>query len=889
MMPYELRPYQENSVSAALDAIRTVNGTGIVLPTGAGKSLVIAEIAHRAAVKWQARTFILAHRKELLVQNAEKVRSQLPLGITCGVFSAGLRMYSMDDNIICGGIQSVYKRAADFGRIHQVIIDEAHLLPDEDDGMYHQFINGLREFNPKLKIIGLTATPYRTSTGLIYGNDKILSSICYETKVQDLIADGYLCPVTTSPVEEIYNTSGLHVRGGEYITSEVESLFNDDGKTLAACQEIVSKCRDRNSILIFSSGVSHAEHITRIIESITGERCHCVTGETSALERSATLESFKNQQIRWLVNVDVLTTGFDAPCVDAIAVLRATLSPGLFAQMCGRGFRLHAGKKDCIAEGMRVLTDQGLVEIQNVTTEMKLWDGVEFASHCGIILRGELPVISYCGITATEDHNVWTKEGWKTIGECFRKQIEIASTGYEGTPIREADGCFRRVNSQGKIENFFIDEMHYVQQRRPEVLGQFKQGCRRMQEVRADSSQNDSVSRCTKMASFAMYCSKVSLRKRKLQPLPKLRWERNQVSIQISERNGEMDNGQSRIKQIEANRPHQQRWSLRSWKSSARESISKHEQSEKKLWNKENAQIQNESSRNKICRFNPCGTNQSGVKRQRNRREIQSEIIQTKRVWDIVNAGPRNRFTCEGLLVSNCVILDYGNNVKRHGPIDSDEYGVKQKKVEVEQEGDTRNCPVCEIELPREARKCECGYEFPNPQKKCPACQSYVSISTKSCKCGWLFNNIDTFSDSSSQILAKPEKWMVASVQVDRHVKRSDPDAPNTLKVTYWADKYGDEPGDVSTRQICEWVCLEHPPGFARGKAVKWWNERCVEEAIDIDDAISLFARGAVAPTLAITTIKDGKFDRIIDYVLDDKPTDYLPESNEEELTDLPF
>lgn len=348
-MSYTLRNYQSESCTAAWDYLcRNAGNPVIVLPTGAGKSLVIAELCRAAVQQFSGRVMVLAHRKELLEQNAEKIKSLLPLGITCGLYSAGLRRFAMDDSIICAGIQSVYKKAADFGRRHLVIIDEVHLVPDDNEGMYRKFINDLAELNPRLKIIGLTATPYRTSTGTICGPEKLFNGVCYSAKIPALIADGFLCPVTTTTTKELYDTANLHIRGGEFIASEVESLFDDDGKTREACVEIVEKCHGRKSILVFSSGVQHAEHIAKIIESFTGEQCGTVTGNTTPLERAATLAAFKEQRLRWLVNVDVLTTGYDAPCVDAIAVLRATQSPGLFAQICGRGFRLHPFKQDCL-------------------------------------------------------------------------------------------------------------------------------------------------------------------------------------------------------------------------------------------------------------------------------------------------------------------------------------------------------------------------------------------------------------------------------------------------------------------------------------------------------------------------------------------------------------
>lgn len=347
----EFRWYQREAVDAVWQHLRQGLEAGnpvINAPTGSGKSVMIAELARACVQDWQGQALILAHRKELLEQNAEKVKALLPFGVTCGIYSSGLRRYSMDDPIICCGIQSVYKKAAAFGRRHLVIVDEAHLIPTSDDGMYRKFLSELKEINPKLRIVGLTATPYRTGEGTICKADNIFHKICYSVPIQRLIAEGYLCQITSTPARHEVNTSGLHRRGGEFIEAEMQALFDGADKVLEACKEIASVTANRKSVIAFCAGVIHAGHVADMLRKITGERTEVITGETLPIERDAILKAFKRQEVKYLCNVDVLTTGFDAPCIDAIAVLRATLSPGLFAQMVGRGFRIHEAKQDCL-------------------------------------------------------------------------------------------------------------------------------------------------------------------------------------------------------------------------------------------------------------------------------------------------------------------------------------------------------------------------------------------------------------------------------------------------------------------------------------------------------------------------------------------------------------
>ena len=317
----------------------------VVLPTGAGKSLLIALLI-RQALEFGGRVVVLAHRKELLQQNADEIRELIP-GVDVGIYSAGLKSREIHNAVVIAGIQSVFRKAADLGRRHLVLVDECHLISDIEESMYQQFFQGIQQEG--LRIAGLTATAFRTGTGPICGPDRQFQRIVFEAKTAQLIAEGFLCPITNKVAECEVNTDKVALRGGEFVESEMQAAFGGDkGAVVLACNEIFEKTRDRKSILIFASGVSHAEDIAIILGEITRERVGVVTGETLDLERAAMLSDFKSGRLRWLVNCDVLTTGFNARCVDAIAILRATMSPGLFCQMVGRGLRLHESKTNCL-------------------------------------------------------------------------------------------------------------------------------------------------------------------------------------------------------------------------------------------------------------------------------------------------------------------------------------------------------------------------------------------------------------------------------------------------------------------------------------------------------------------------------------------------------------
>ena len=346
---FTLRPYQQEAVEAIYRHLREYDDNPcVVIPTGGGKTPVMATVCKDAVGRWRGRVLILAHVKELLEQSVARLREVAPeLWHRVGIYSAGLGSRDTEHPIIVAGIQSVYRRACELDAFDLVVIDEAHMIPPDGDGMYRTFLAEARRVNPNLRVIGLTATPFRMTTGSICGPGNILSSICYEIGVRELIVQGYLCPLVSKAGREKADTSGLHVRGGEFIAGEVEDLMDEAGLVESACREIVDYTRDRKSCLIFTSGVRHGKHVAETLRRM-GAHAETVFGDTSSHERNRVLKEFRAGRLKYLVNVNVLTTGFDAPNIDCVALLRPTMSPGLYYQMVGRGFRLCEGKADCL-------------------------------------------------------------------------------------------------------------------------------------------------------------------------------------------------------------------------------------------------------------------------------------------------------------------------------------------------------------------------------------------------------------------------------------------------------------------------------------------------------------------------------------------------------------
>ncbi len=344
-----LRPYQTEAVGAVYNHLRLRDDNPcLVIPTAGGKTPVMATMCRDAVQQWDGRVLILAHVKELLEQAVDKLHTMAPdLWNQIGVYSAGLKSRDTDHAIIVAGIQSVYRRAAELDRFDLILIDEAHMIPPDGEGMYRTFLDDAKVVNPNVRLIGLTATPYRMTTGTICGPDNLLNHVCYEVGVRELIVQGYLCPLKSKAGKRKADMSGLHLRGGEFIAGEVEQLMDDDSLVRSACREIIAHTENRQSVLIFAAGVQHALHVQRVLDGL-GHECGFVHAETLPFDRTETLKRFRNGELRYLVNVNVLTTGFDAPNIDCVALLRPTNSPGLYYQMVGRGFRLHPGKTDCL-------------------------------------------------------------------------------------------------------------------------------------------------------------------------------------------------------------------------------------------------------------------------------------------------------------------------------------------------------------------------------------------------------------------------------------------------------------------------------------------------------------------------------------------------------------
>lgn len=442
---YQLRDYQQKAVNAIISHVSgSIAPCVAELATGAGKSLIVAEIARIIHKKSGGKSVLcIAPSAELVTQNREKY---LATGEPASIFSASLGARCLRHPVVFGTPQTIKNGIEKFGdRFAMVIIDESHSITPT----IKTIIDKMKSKNKMLRVVGLSATPYRLGNGYIYAiNEKGIAqheseakepyfiNLVYKLQARELIERGYLTrPVIGEIGGDQYDTSNLHLnRMGKFDQNDIDKAFVGHGrKTAAIVADVVHKSRDRRGVMFFAATVQHADEV---LASLPPELSAIVTGETPKTERKSILNRFKNQKIKYLVNVAVLTTGYDAAHVDVIAVLRATESAGLFQQIIGRGLRLFDGKNDCL-----VLDYAG--NIDRHTPDGDLFNPkIEAKLSAGGTETGEF-ICPSCGLT-----NVFTlrknKEGYRIDKEGYftdLRNMRILTDKGEPYPAHYGRSC----------------------------------------------------------------------------------------------------------------------------------------------------------------------------------------------------------------------------------------------------------------------------------------------------------------------------------------------------------------------------------------------------------------------------------------------------------------
>ena len=712
-MELELREHQVEVIEQLREGFRQGHRSQLLYaPTGFGKTEVAIYLMKATSDKYKRAAMVL-DRIVLVDQTSLRLTKYR---IKHGVFQADHVMFDKRHRLQVCSAQTLERRS-DFPEIDLLIVDECHIARKQTS----EFIKA----NPQVRVIGLTATPFTKGLGDLYTN-----VVCGAT-TSDLVGKKWLTPLKVYIAKEIDMTGAKKI-AGEWAQDEVtERGMKITGSIVAEwekkCNEVFGRPR---KTIVFCAGVAHgADLVTQFAEK--GYNFVSISYKDNDEFKRAAIEDFANPdtEIHGLIATDILTRGFDVTDV-MVGVSARPFSKSLSShiQQMGRVMRTHEGKNFalwlCMAKGSKVLTNQGLIAIDKVKTHHKIWDGTNFVNHGGAVCNGIQEVITYQGLTATEGHLVHTSEGWRTFGYCASKQIRITQTGFGRTAIRLS----KNIRSTGflvgckaqkiyacvmRMCNLWLQKFNIFDQssgRKDKRLSCLQSANTRLSNVAIQQSAGDE----SKML-FAIMQS-ISIIRRS--------WSRVQVCW--SKARNYMDYGKSWFAKVffgsgalthavGQNRPE---WALRSWKPTMAFCGIKSTQQKRQPVCSKNAQIQNRLSKYSIFRQHFEALLLGWYDGRTNSGEISSAIHKAKReVWDILDCGPNNRFTCEGLLVHNCHSGNYlrfqddWDEIYEDGVKTLDDKGEKAKKEPTEKKKKESKCPMCSALWPKNSDTCSaCGH-----------------------------------------------------------------------------------------------------------------------------------------------------------------------------------
>lgn len=353
---YQLRPYQQEASDKAVGYFNDTKDTKayvMVLPTGSGKSLIIADISART----EGHVLILQPSKEILEQNFAKLTA---LGvIDCSIYSASVGQKKIN-RITFAMIGSIINKLDMFARFKYIVVDECHLM-NPADGMYRTLFDYFGR--GKVKLLGLTATPFRryscrdpktyqnrTIIKMITNTSpRIFSDILYGVQISKMVEQGYLAKVRYFSERGIDRTKlELNSTGNDYTDKSLFAEYERSGFE-AHLQHVVARLlnceQERKGILVFTRFVAESESLVIAINEVYGDICEIVTGDTPKKEREDILERFKSGELKVLCNANCLTTGFDYPELDCVVMARPTMSLSMYYQIVGRAIRTHPDKE----------------------------------------------------------------------------------------------------------------------------------------------------------------------------------------------------------------------------------------------------------------------------------------------------------------------------------------------------------------------------------------------------------------------------------------------------------------------------------------------------------------------------------------------------------------
>lgn len=428
-----LRPYQIDGLKSIWNYFEQGNTGNPVLawPTGTGKSIVPAMFILEVMKIWPNQRFlVITHVKELIKQNYDVMMKVWPTA-PAGIFSAGLKQKDIAQPIIFGGIQSMIKNPAQFGHRDIIFIDEAHLVNESDSSQYLTFIATMKLINPYVKVIGMSATPFRMGLGYIT-DGKLFTHIVHDITSLDnfnkLIDDGYISPLIPKRTKTELDVSNVGIQNGDYVGSQLQKAVDRNEITYAGLREVVEYGSIRKSWLLFASGIEHSEHIAEMLLSF-GIQAAAVHSKQNGTYNDNSIEAFKSGELQAIVNFGKLTTGFNHPSIDLIAMFRPTLSIPLWVQMLGRGTRPAEYKNNCLVLDFARNTPR-LGPINDPIIPRKKGEGagdapVKICESCGVYNHISARICCNCGAEFEIKVKIVKTSGTEELIKTDRPIIEV--------------------------------------------------------------------------------------------------------------------------------------------------------------------------------------------------------------------------------------------------------------------------------------------------------------------------------------------------------------------------------------------------------------------------------------------------------------------------------
>lgn len=884
---YTLRGYQHAAIEALFAFLCEKPGNPILaLPTGAGKAVVQAGFIRRVLEGWPSERFLcVTHVRELVQQNAAKLRDMVP-GVSVGVFSAGLKRRELGYQVTVAGIQSVYKIAHQIGDVSMVLIDECHLVA-RGGGMYRRFLEDLARFCPSVRVIGLTATPWRLDSGsLVLGKERLFTDVAFSVSIRELIRDGYLSPLVTAKTITRTSVAGVRRLGGrgDYVKGELEAAVNKDDVTGPACDEVLRLAEGRRSLLVFTVGVNHAAAVCAALQA-RGVAAEVVDGETASRQRDEALEAFRRGQLRALVSVGVLTTGVDLPMVDCIVCLRDTASAGLWCLdsetevLTSHGWK---GPKEIVVGDCALATDLSgrgswspvLAKIERPMGANEKW--VEYNAP-----RANFRVTDqHRMIFGTEKNRSWRIGTAAEVAE-YKDGVYLPTAVHieqPGAPLTDAElYLIGIIMTDGSISTHKVEI--YQSERHPEILSRIEDSLiaaglfYRKDRVKSAGSFVERFPRwrfrinagepregrpgrgirylypflSKDLSPALMSLSRHQFVKlleglfdgdgAKKHKLPNLDYTPRSLEI-CSVRKVTVDrlqalatmHGFTANLRMDKNRRKNALWYLtftpRDWRK-----------------------IAGSGDRPQVV-ISP-GTQESVWCV-----ETEAGTIVTRRRGKVTVMG-NCQIVGRGLRLSpetgkrDCLVLDFTANSRTHGPVDL---------IEVADDGSCRACPLtdceaCSADIPRSARTCPaCGHTRGTP---CPECMAPIPLGGAECaECGFVrpergerkakhdttASTADVLSDGTGTLREIVAEW---GFRVHRKAGK-----PDSVEVEYRVDKL---------TVYKEWLCFSHG-GRAAQKAALWWVRHGGRSPAPDTAANALLRQAEVTMPTEIRVRREGKY-----------------------------